>query len=81
MKELLRSNDWVRLSFIQALLRDAGIESLVFDQYTSILEGNIGAIPRRLVVAEDDAAQARRIIAEAEREEPTEAAGWEARPE
>jgi len=54
MKELLRTNDPVRLSFLQVLLKDAGIDSLVLDHHTSLVEGSIGAIPRRLVVAERD---------------------------
>lgn len=54
MKELLRTNDPVRLSWLQALLRDSGIDSLVLDQHTSLVEGSIGAIPRRLVVAAAD---------------------------
>ena len=54
MKELLRTNDPVRLSFLQSLLRDSGIESLVLDHHTSLLEGSIGAIPRRLMVAQRD---------------------------
>jgi hypothetical protein len=54
MKELLRTNDPVRLSFLEALLRDSGIDSLVLDHHTSLVEGSIGAIPRRLMVAERD---------------------------
>lgn len=54
MKELLRTNDPVRLSFLQALLRDSGIASLVLDHHTSLVEGSIGAIPRRLMVTEQD---------------------------
>jgi len=54
MKELLRTNDAVRLSFLQSLLRDSGIESLVLDHHTSLVEGSIGAIPRRLMVARQD---------------------------
>ena len=54
MKELLRTNDPVRLSFLQVLLKDGGIDSLVLDHHTSLVEGSIGAIPRRLVVAERD---------------------------
>jgi hypothetical protein len=54
MKELLRSNDTVRLSWVQALLEDSGISSLILDHHTSLVEGNIGAIPRRLMVAERD---------------------------
>ncbi|QJE72481.1 DUF2007 domain-containing protein [Aerophototrophica crusticola] len=64
MKELLRTNNPVELSFLQALLADAGIESLVLDQHTSILEGSIGAIPRRLVVDDEDYHAARRVLAE-----------------
>ena len=65
MKELLRTNDPVRLSFVQALLRDSGIESLVLDHHTSLVEGSIGAIPRRLVVTERDYSLARSVLAAA----------------
>ena len=43
MKELLRTNNAVRLSWVQALLRDSGIDSLVLDHHTSLVEGSIGA--------------------------------------
>lgn len=65
VKILLRTNDPVRLSFLCALLRDGGVEALILDGHTSAAEGSIGAIPRRLVVAEEDEVQARRILAEA----------------
>ena len=65
MQILVQTNDPVRLSFLRALLRDAGIECLVFDGFASSVEGSIGAIPRRLMVADDDAAQARAVLAEA----------------
>ncbi|PWC90529.1 DUF2007 domain-containing protein [Azospirillum sp. TSO5] len=65
MTELLRTTDPVRLSWLVALLADAGIEAIVLDSYTSILEGSIGAIPRRLMVGTEDAAQAVRILSEA----------------
>ena len=65
MKELLRTNDIVKLSWLTALLADSGIEALVLDANTSILEGSAGAIPRRLAVADDDYQQAKRILAEA----------------
>lgn len=66
MKELLRTNDVVRLSWAQALLRDAGIETVVLDQHTSLVEGSIGAIPRRLMVAEQDHGRAKVLLAAAE---------------
>ncbi len=59
------SNDPVRISFLMALLRDAGIETLLLDAQMSALEGSIGAIPRRLVVSLDDAGRARRVLREA----------------
>jgi hypothetical protein len=66
MRELLRTNDAVRLSWAQAQLREAGIDSLVLDHYASLVEGSIGAIPRRLMVAERDHWRARAVIAAAE---------------
>jgi hypothetical protein len=68
MLELLRTNDIVRLSWTQALLHDAGIDSLVLDHHTSLVEGSIGAIPRRLMVAESDHRRARAVVAAAEKE-------------
>src|SRR5271155_6182070 len=62
MKELLRTNDPVRLSWLQALLRDSGIDSLILDHHTSLVEGSIGAIPRRLMVAERDYRRARALL-------------------
>jgi hypothetical protein len=68
MTELLRTNDLVRLSWAQALLAEAGIETLVLDQHTSLVEGSIGAIPRRLMVADQELDRARRLLEEADRE-------------
>ena len=64
MIELLRTNDLVHLSFLGAVLRDGGIEPIVLDQHMSVLEGSAGAIPRRLMVGDDDADAARRILRE-----------------
>jgi hypothetical protein len=65
MKELLRTRDPVRLSFLLALLADAGIEGLVLDGYVSAVEANLPGFPRRLAVAEGDYAHARRVLMEA----------------
>ena len=65
MRIISLSNDPVRLSFLSALLRDAGIESVLLDGHTSSVEGSIGAIPRRLMVDAEDEAAARRVLAEA----------------
>jgi len=68
MKELFRTNDPVRLSWAQAVLADAGIYAVVLDSYTSIVEGSIGAIQRRLMVSTDDFTRAQLLIAEGDRE-------------
>ena len=66
MQELLRTNDPVLISFIEAILGEAGIVHMVADQHTSILEGSIGAIPRRVLVGEDDMMQAQRLLRDAD---------------
>lgn len=65
MVELLRTNDMVRLSWLRALLVDANIETVVLDTHVSVVEGSIMAIPRRLMVDDDDIANARRVLDDA----------------
>lgn len=65
MRVVVSSNNVIRLSFLTALLADAGIEAVLLDNHTSILEGSAGAIPRRLVVSEDDFRRACLILREA----------------
>lgn len=65
MKELLRTNDPVRLSFLTAYLADEGIEVLVFDQHSSIADGSIAAIPRRMMVADGDHERATSLLRQA----------------
>ena len=65
MREILRTNNAVLVSAVGALLDGAGIHYLVFDQNMSVLEGSIGILPRRLLVADDDAAAARRMLTDA----------------
>ena len=64
--ELFRTNDTVLLSWLVALLAGSQIEAVIFDTHTSFAEGNISAIPRRLMVAACDEALARRLIEEAD---------------
>jgi hypothetical protein len=65
VEELLRTNDVVLISFVEALLSDARIEHLVLDQNMSILEGSIGILPRRILVDKDRIEDARAIVADA----------------
>jgi len=64
MRELIRTNDSVRLSWLQALFAAAGIEVVLLDAHTSIMEGSIGAIPRRLMVHDEDEERARVVMKE-----------------
>ena len=66
MKELLRTNDAVLLSWLIALLAGEGIQTHVFDNHASILDGSSGAIPCRLMIADADMATARAVLKEAE---------------
>ena len=68
MKELIRSNDPVLLSWLSAALAEEGIDSVVLDAHTSVLEGSAGAIPRRLMVIDDDLPRAQRILDDAPRD-------------
>jgi Putative prokaryotic signal transducing protein len=63
--ELVRSNDLVHLSWAQAMLAGAGIDCLLADTHVSSVEGNIGAFPRRLLVADEDRQRAEQVLAEA----------------
>jgi len=65
MRVVATSNNPVRLSFLTALLADAGIAAVLLDLHASVMDGSIGALPRRLAVAAEDEARARRILAEA----------------
>ncbi len=64
MLELLRTTDPVLLSRIEALLEEVGIGYFVADTHTSILEGSLGVIPRRVLVIREDLPAARRHVAE-----------------
>lgn len=66
MVEIMRTNNPALLSFVDALLKDAGISYFIADQNISIVEGSIGAFPRRVLVAEDDEDAARRLLNDAD---------------
>ena len=64
-KEGLGFGDVKMLAAVGALLDGAKIKHLVFDQNMSVLEGSLGILPRRVLVAEDDVAAARRLLTDA----------------
>lgn len=63
--ELIRTNDPVLVSFLQSLLADSGIDSIVADANMAVLEGSIAVWQRRLLVAADRLEDARELLAEA----------------
>jgi hypothetical protein len=65
MIELIRTNDAVLISFVESLMRDAGIGFFVADQNMSVVEGSLGILPRRVMVERDREAEARRILTDA----------------
>ena len=65
MIELVRTNDPVIISFVESLMRDAGIGCLVADQNMSVMDGSLGILPRRILVESDRADEARRILTDA----------------
>ncbi|MEM7619854.1 MAG: DUF2007 domain-containing protein [Pseudomonadota bacterium] len=62
MQELIRTNDMVLLSFIQNLLTEAGIDFFLSDVHMSIMEGSLGVLPQRILVAEEDLCAAQSIL-------------------
>ena len=65
MRELVRTNDAVLITAIEALLNGAQIMHLVVDRNMSVLEGSIGIFPRRILVDEEQFDAARRLLEEA----------------
>lgn len=59
MRELLRTNNVVLLSLVEATLRSAGIGCFVADTNVSVVDGSIGIFPRRVLVAGDEWVTAR----------------------
>jgi hypothetical protein len=65
MRELIRTNDLVLLSYASHVLEEEGITPYVFDNHMSAMEGSIGALPRRLMVEEDDFTRAAWVLGNA----------------
>ncbi len=66
MHVLAVDSDPIRIGFLAALLRDAGVDCQVLDEHISALQGGISAFPRRLVVRQADAERALRLLREAD---------------
>ena len=62
METILKSNDIVLISWVKNLLAINSIKFFVLDEEMSITEGNITAIPIRILVDYPDAPKALKII-------------------
>lgn len=65
VREILKTINPVELNFAQAVLKDAGIETVVFDTNMSVLDGSMVILPQRLMVANEDEAKALAILKDA----------------
>jgi len=65
MREILKSNNPVDLSYAEAVLKDAGIDSVVFDENMSVLDGSMVILPRRLMVLDEDETRAVALLRDA----------------
>jgi hypothetical protein len=65
MIELVRTNDLVLISLVEAILSGAGVRYFVADAHMSALEGSTGFLPRRILVDAAQADRARRLLREA----------------
>ena len=66
MEELLRTNDMVLISYIESILNEGDISHFIMDMNTSVIEGSLGVLPRRIMVVTEDINQARRLVREAD---------------
>ena len=62
METLIKSNDQIYICWIKSILKAHDIEYFTFDEEMSITEGNITAIPIRILVNENDLSKALQII-------------------
>lgn len=66
MREVLLAQDSVLISFVEALLRDAGIEFAVLDRNLHSMHIAPGWAPQRVMVREEQWNRARQVLIDAE---------------
>ena len=65
VREILKTNNPVELNFAQAVLKDAGIDAVVFDTNMSVLDGSMVILPQRLMVSNADETRAAALLKDA----------------
>jgi putative signal transducing protein len=66
MIEIVRTNNPVLISFIEATLKEADLFVAVLDSNASILDGSIGMLPRRVMISDEDADAVRKVLMDTE---------------
>ena len=62
MKLVLKSNDFVLVSWVKNILESSSIKFYILDEEMSVMEGNITAIPVRIMVEDNDFIKAKKIL-------------------
>jgi tRNA1(Val) A37 N6-methylase TrmN6 len=65
VQELVRTNNAVLITAIEALLKGAEIPHMVLDRNMSVLEGSLGILTCRILVDDEHRRSARRLLADA----------------
>jgi hypothetical protein len=65
MRAVLKTTDPVVLNYAANLLSQEGVESVVFDTHSSVMDGSMGFMPRRLMVLDEDFDRAHKLLREA----------------
>jgi len=65
LHELVRTNNAVLITAIEALLKGAAIPHVVLDRHMSVLEGSLGILPRRILVDDEHSGAARQLLEDA----------------
>ena len=68
MKTVLKTNNHITLSWIKHILSCNNIKFYILDESMSSVEGNITAIPMRILVDSKNLKRAKKIISDAEDE-------------
>ena len=64
MKLIFRSNNLVEISWVKHILDSNDIEFFVLDELMSINEGNISAIPVRILVKDNVVNKAKKLLSD-----------------
>ncbi len=62
MKLVVKSNDFVFISWVKNIFDSNAIKFYVLDEEMSVMEGNITAIPVRIMVDDGDFQKAKKIL-------------------